>query len=297
MIALRRFAIALAALAASALATPAICAEGSPAGTLLARYAELRDRLADTPFKRPLYLESRQAPGAVHGDVYALIEHALPDVKRAVRGPSQWCDILILHINVKDCRANGARQGVLVARVGRKHDTADEAAHAVEFAFAVADDEPDYVEVTLRADAGPLGTKNYRITLEATDVDPGRTFLHLAYSYAYGAAAALAMRTYMATAGARKVGFTVVGRASDGTPELVRDQRGAVERNAMRYFLAIDACLSTLSEPREARAEQRFEKWFDSTEHYSRQLHEIERSEYLSMKLNGTYAGLNSSRR
>ena len=44
----------------------------------------------------------------------------------------------------------------------------------------------------MSADEGPLGTRDYRLVLEAAPLDGGRTFLHLSYAYAYGTIARLA---------------------------------------------------------------------------------------------------------
>jgi len=57
-----------------------------------------------------------------------------------------------------------------------------------------------------------------------------------------------------------------------------------VERNTMRYYLAIDAYLGALSAPPAQQFEQRLESWFASTEQYPRQLHEVDRAAYLDMK-------------
>jgi len=256
---------------------------------LRARYASRRDQLADNGFKRPLYLESRQSPGAVQGDIDALVDYPFAQFEQAVRGPAQWCDILILHLNVKSCDASSnTREGALVAYIGRKRGTSVEGAHRVDFKFAIVERTPEYLHIELTAASGPFGTRNYRIELKAAGVDSARTFVNLSYSYAYGAVAAMALRTYMTTLGAEKVGFTVVDRRPDGTPVHVGDVRGALERNAMRYFLAVDACVSTASLASEQRFTQRLEHWFDSTERYALQLHEVERSEYLDMKLNGS---------
>jgi len=92
------------------------------------------------------------------------------------------------------------------------------------------------------------------------------------------------MQGYLATVGREKVGFTVVGRQSDGRPVYVDNVRGVVERNAMRYYLAIDAYLGSLVAPQAERQERRLVEWFDGTERYPRQLHELERDEYLAMK-------------
>jgi hypothetical protein len=281
-------AVTVAAFAGSLLcaAIPAAAAADDTADALRARYESLSAQLAASPFKRPLVLQSKQEPGTVQGDIHALIEHPFAQFEKVVRGAAQWCDILILHLNVKDCRASpGSGRNKVIAQLGGKRD--DTGAHRIEFTFDIVDERPDYVQIGLAADAGPLGTRNYRIRLEATAIDATRTFVHFAYSYAYGPAATLAMKTYMNTVGAEKVGFTVVDRQRDGTPILVRDVRGALERNAMRYFLAVDACVSTASVPEDRKFEERLARWFDETERYPQQLHEIDRSEYLATKLNG----------
>ena len=63
-----------------------------------------------------------------------------------------------------------------------------------------------------------------------------------------------------------------------------RGVRGAVERNTMRYYLAIDAYLDGLSAPPADQLEKRLQTWFTATEKYPRQLHEIDRATYLDMK-------------
>jgi hypothetical protein len=52
----------------------------------------------------------------------------------------------------------------------------------------------------------------------------------------------------------------------------------------MRYYLAIDAYLGTLAAPARERIALSMERWFDATERYPDQLHEIERAAYLEMK-------------
>jgi len=41
--------------------------------------------------------------------------------------------------------------------------------------------------------------------------------------------------------GSDKVGFSIVGQGADGQPTLVGGVRGMLERNTMRYYLAVDA--------------------------------------------------------
>ena len=93
--------------------------------------------------------------------------------------------------------------------------------------------------------------------------------------------ARLAMKGYLATVGSDKVGFTTSGTDAQGQPDYVGGVRGVVERNTMRYYLAIDAYLDA---PGAQNRDKRAGLWFDSTERYARQLHELDRSEYLGMK-------------
>jgi hypothetical protein len=57
-----------------------------------------------------------------------------------------------------------------------------------------------------------------------------------------------------------------------------------VERNTMRYYLAVDTFLGAANAPPQIQLEQRLQNWFTAAEEYPRQLHEMERGEYLEMK-------------
>lgn len=260
-------------------------AHGQDATTLRARHTALRDRLADNQFRRPLVLESILTDSALKGDVYAVVAQPYSIVGQALQGTNRWCDILILHLNVKNCSARGSGAGsILNVAVGRKFDQPLADAYRIDFAYRVVASRPDYLAVQLNADAGPLGTKNYRIVIEAIPIDAGSSFLHMSYSYAYGMTARVAMRSYLATIGRNKVGFSIVGRKADGTPVYIGDERGVVERNTMRYYLAVEAYLGAYSLPAAQQPEKRLRDWFAAIERYPRQLHEMERDEYLSMK-------------
>jgi hypothetical protein len=129
-----------------------------------------------------------------------------------------------------------------------------------------------------------MSTRDYRIVFEAVPLGRGETFVHFTYAYGYGTPGRLAAQAYLGTVGSRKVGFTVAGTDADGRPKYVGGMRGAVERNTMRYYLAVDAYLGALSAPPRERMEKSLRDWFAATERYPRQLREIEQGEYLEMK-------------
>ncbi len=59
--------------------------------------------------------------------------------------------------------------------------------------------------------------------------------------------------------------------------------RGAVERNAVRYYLALLAYLDTMALPADQRFEKRINEWFDLTARYP-QLYEMDKEQYLADK-------------
>jgi len=255
------------------------------ATALRAKYAELGGRLDDSPFQRPLVMESSEAAGELKGSMYALLRHPYSTVQSELRLPEHWCDILILHLNTKYCRASAVSAGkVLKVNIGRKSDQPIEQSHRVEFAYRVIEAGPDHLAVVLHAEKGPFGTRDYRILLEAVPLRNGQTFMQLTYSYTYGATARLGMLAYLGTAGSKKVGFTVTGQDKYGLPTYIDGLRGLIERNTMRYYLAIEAYLGALSVPPAARLEKRLTDWYAAVERYPRQLHEIEQEAYLAMK-------------
>ena len=94
----------------------------------------------------------------------------------------------------------------------------------------------------------------------------------------------LALQTYLGTAGRNKVGFSVVQRNAVGQPVLMGGVRGVVERNTMRYYLAINAYLAAERLPPQERQEARLLNWIVATERYPLQLQEVDRASYLTMK-------------
>jgi len=263
----------------------AAAADGGRVAALRSRYAALRERLEHSSFQQRLLLESAESPHVLQGDVWAVVDYPLAAVTGAVTNPAQWCDALILHLNIKYCRplAYGTETALSVA-IGRKYDQPLSEAFRVEFAYRVTAAEPEFVAVELNAAKGPLGTTSYRITLEAVALEPGRVFLHLRYSYGYGLQARLAMDAYLATGGSGKVGFTRIEGAGERDARYIGGMRGAVERNTMRYYLAIDAYLGTRASPAPQRFELSLERWFSATERYALQLHEVDHDGYVAMK-------------
>jgi hypothetical protein len=271
------------ALAACAALLPATVLPRAQA--LHARHAQLQGALQHNAFNRPLHLDSRETDSAVFGEVLSEVPAPFDLVRESLARPAQWCEILILHLNTKHCRQDtNAKPQRLDVIIGRKADQPLEDAHRLSFSFRAESASHAYLRVELDAESGPLGTRDYRIVLEAVPLGLGRTVLRLRYSYGYGLAGRLALQAYLATAARDKVGFTIVGQEPRGQAVHVGGVRGLVERNTMRYQLAIEAHLGAQSSPPEARFERSLRDWFAASARHPRQLHEIEQAEYLEMK-------------
>jgi hypothetical protein len=248
------------------------------ANDLKAKHSELASQLNNNQFNRELYISSSESDTNLKGEIYAVVDYPFATVNKGLNDASHWCDVLILHINIKYCYAQpGSTNTVLTVDLGKKYEQALDDTYRVNFNYKPIASSNDYFALALNAKDGPLGTHTYKIMVEATPLNANRTFLHYTYTYSFGLKGRVAMKTYLATTGREKVGFTQVNH-QEGEPEYIQGVRGVIERNTMRYYLAIDAYLASQQQ------EKRFAHWYDSTNQYSRQLKEVEREAYLAMK-------------
>ncbi|NML46065.1 hypothetical protein HHL11_20120 [Ramlibacter sp. G-1-2-2] len=269
-------ALVLVLAAGQAAASGVLGAEG-----LRAQHASLAPQLASSPLKAPLVMKSEEASRRIEGEMYAVLDQPFATVSSALADPAHWCDILILHLNNKQCQTTRAgADTVLELKVGNTYKQPAAQASTLRFTWKTPEVQPDYLGVQMSAAQGPYSTQDYQLVAEAVPLEGDRTFLHMTYAFGYGAAGSIAFNVYFGTAGKDKVGFS----PANGNPPFVGGARGLMERNTMRYFLCIQAYLDTLAAASDDRLERRMEAWFDGTEKYPRQLHEMERAEYLKMK-------------
>lgn len=236
-------------------------------------------------FERPVYLQSSQSSEQLQGDIHAVLDHRFALVQQALTPAPAWCRILILHLNVKYCRAaRTGQQDRLDVGLGRKFDQPLPEVHWLRFSYQTQPLREDFLRLELQAPSGPLGTRDYHISVEAMPLNVGQTLLHLRYAYRFGLSARWAMQAYLATIGRDKVGFSQVAQASGGPPQPVGGLRGVLERNTVRYYLAIESFLGVQTRPAGEQIQRSLEDWFAGTERYPQQLHEIDQAAYLAMK-------------
>jgi len=271
----------------AAAACPAAAAERPRQGAvhLMDSYHRHSAGLTANTFGIPLVVESSEQDDRVQVDVYGIFDQPFGSVANALKVPANWCDIVALFPNVKACTSREQPDGgLLKLYLGRKVYQSPEDARQIMFDLRNAGRQQDYLDITLTADEGPYGTKDHRIRVEGLPLDKTRTFVHVSYAYSDSSALRLATKVYFATFGRDKVGFTVTGTDGNGTPVYIGGPRGAVERNAVRCYFAIQSVLNTMRYPEEKRFSMRTSQWFDQTTRYRRQLFDLDRQDYLTYK-------------
>lgn len=268
------------------LPAPAADAADAAATALLDRRTALQAQLRGSPFGQPLVLASRERRDGVEGEVHAEVGHPYAQVAAVLKTGTRLCEVMLLHLNVHGCKVEPAAAGdVLVLAIGPKLAATAGTLQRMRYTMRVETATANYLRVQLLAAEGPMSTRDYRLVFEAVPVDAATTFIHLEYAYSYGAMARAAMAVYLATAGRSKVGFTLTGMDAAGRPQYVRGERGVLERNVVRYHLALLAyCSVDSSGSARERTEARQRQWFALTERYPQQLHEMELDEYLREK-------------
>jgi len=261
-------------------------AEQSNGGMILfAKYKEIRSQLEKSPLGTPLYVTSREGDSSLQVVVYGILQYPFERVNAALVSPDNWCKFTPLHLNIKACvssKSDGASR--LAIYSGHKHYQPPEDAHQLDFRFSIIEERPDYLNILIKADKGPFFTKNHRMTLEAVPVDAGITFVRFSYEYSFGTIARLAIKSYFSTLGGNKIGFSIASKDSDNNPQYVKGVLGAVERNAVRYYFALQAYLDSLKLPLSQQFEYSISRWYDLTAKFPRQLYEMDKGEYMNYK-------------
>jgi hypothetical protein len=254
-------------------------------------YQQQTESNRDNPFSLPLILNSSDNNGRLIGSIIAVVPHDFETIRGSLSMQEKWCGILILHLNVKACtyKITGARK--LHLYLGRKFQQAPAQATRISMDFEQKIDNADFIRYKLFSADGPFGSSNYLIELEAMpasnpiteSAEAGQTLLRFNYSYELSLFGRLAAAAYLNTLGRDKVGFTVVGENAQG-PIYIQGLPGIIERNTVRFYLAIDTYFKTVdSNSDHARL---FENWYDATEQFARQLHEVTKQSYLDAKAN-----------
>lgn len=263
-----------------------------PAVTSAATFESLSQRyqkyLAWDKYRRseeePFFLEASETDDAFQARIGAIFEGVTFDrFSTALSDARQWCELVILHLNVKGCTAiDKADPPGIVFYAGRKEYQALDDAEVLELSFEAQSAER-VLNVSMFAEEGPYDTYDYQLAVHAIPVPEG-VYAEFRIGQRFGEIALRLGTLYLKTLGRNKVGFSVVKRDKEGEPVYVRGRRGVVERNAVRYLIALDVFFATEDLAQEVRFERRARMWFDETYRYRTQLYELRRSKYLEFK-------------
>lgn len=258
---------------------------GQGEAILLAAYQKNMARLETSDFGLPLFLESFEQNERVHVDVYGIFGSPFNTVVSVLKSPANWCDIVSLHPNVKACTySEQPGDGLLTFYIGSKEYHPPEDTRQVLYHYRNVEQQAGYLDIILSAVAGPFGTKDHKMRFEALPLDGGRAFVHVSYEYSDSVALRFAEKAYFATLGRNKAGFTVIGSDKNGSPVYIGGPRGAIERNAVRYYFAIQSVMNTLRYPVKSHFSMRTNMWYDLTTSYRKQLFDLDKKDYLAFK-------------
>ena len=253
--------------------------------SLIDKYHKIEKELEKSALTIPFYLESSVSKNASRVDIYGTVKYPFDIVKNELQEPTNWCDIVLLHSNVRACTyKKGNDTWLLTLYNVKKFQDPLEDAYQMNFEYRVIAQQPGFFAISLAAREGPFRTKDHQFGLEAIPLGQDRTFIHLRYSYRYSSLGYFLMKSYFSIFGGGRIGFSVIGTDSEGNPVYVGGLRGAVESNVLRYYFTILAYMDSLKIPVEQRLEKRMSQWYDLTARYKRQLFEMEKEEYLAHK-------------
>jgi hypothetical protein len=248
------------------------------------KFRTIANKLEKSSLGIPVYLESSAGSSTSDADMYGIVSYPFDIVRNELSVPANWCDIVLPHINVRACTYEKLNDEWLLTiySVNKFYQPLKDA-YQMKFDFRTVAEKPEYFDISLDAHEGPFSTRDHRFGFEAIPVDNDRTFVHLSYSYSYSFLGCIAMKSYLAVFGRGKVGFSITG-VKEGNPLYVSGLRGAIERNVVRYYLAMLAYLDTLKFAPEQRFRKRINQWYELTGRYGKQLSEMGKDKYLAYK-------------
>ncbi len=255
---------------------------------LWARYEATKSSLLNNQFGRPISLISAIDNNILSGEIIGIIEFPFSLVGSKLDEPPEWCEALMLHVNTKACTFKNGNIGKIHLYGGRKSYQAPEQSSRITLDFIHQVQQDDFMALKLFSDIGPYGTKNYQIEFMAiplindkAELQSDKTLVRLAFSYRIGWLARQTIRLYLATLGHNKVGFTIT-EIKQGRPIYIKGFKGIIERNTMRYYLALDTVLNV--EKSDDDPLKRYRYWHQATQRFPRQLHEVDTEKYLTNK-------------
>lgn len=244
---------------------------------LLSVYTAIKNQQLPLLQNQPVSIQSNISNNRLSAEVYAVKRYDFSTLVQKLSKPDQWCRFITLHLNIKACIYRLKPESSLSFFAGRKFYEPASDAYELRYRFKPETITENYFKLSLSADEGPFGTSDYLIVLQALKVEK-EILISMSLSYQSSFTSRLGARVYLSTIGADKIGFSQQ-LSADGKQEYIKGIEGIIERNVMRYFIALSTYLDVEDK------DQMISQWFKSTEQYAAQLHEVDEKEYLEAKL------------
>ena len=227
--------------------------------SLLERYQELRNGAGTMLPGTTICLTSSDEGKELSAEVSSIIHHPFEMVVSSLEKAENWCQFMPLHFNIKACTYQ-SREGrkLLTLYSGRKTYQSPDDSYEMTYRFEASRNDQSHLSLKLRADHGPVNTKDYRLEVKAQRDEEG-TLLHIYSSSRPSTLSSILTHGYLSTLGRDKVGFSRIQQ--NGEWRLVQGVRGVIERNVMRYHLAVDSFLSTQPLPETSRHTAALTTW------------------------------------
>lgn len=248
--------------------------------------SDYQQSLKTYPLANSLALSSNISDERRTADIFGVVKHDFLQIKRILQKPENWCAFLPLHLNIKSCLVEKRADNTwLIVFAGRKYYQAPAESDRIDYKFILSPPTNAFLSISLSAKSGPAGTRDYLIQLQATPAATGSgTLIKVRSAYTSSTLSRMGTSIYLATLGKNKVGFSVTGLDDVGQPVYVGGKKGVIERNAMRYFLALTALFDSWHLSEAKRQKARIQQWFKQTQTYARQLYEMPKEDYVAIK-------------
>jgi hypothetical protein len=255
------------------------------AESLIAVYHQFEARIAKSPLVLAIHLESHVESNFSGVDIYGIIDYPFETIQKELSKPRNWCDIIILHPNIRACTYSATDGGTMLTmhNVNRHFQTITEA-YQVYYKYQIMAGTPSFLDISMAADKGPMSSSDHKFRIMAVALDAKRSFVHLSYSYRYSPLQYIAIKSYFALFGSKVAGFSVEGVDEKNGPVYVSGVKASIERNLMRYYMAILAYFDALKYSPEQRFEKRLSGWIDLSDRFQKQFPKIERKQYFEFK-------------
>lgn len=197
------------------------------------------------------------------------LEDGWEHVHRKLKNPVTWCRISLLVPDVRACQINEGEKTAIILSL-RSGGT--EGVREIEHKFRVDKMGPQWIHVVFRADRAAMGVRDAGLSVVARQGATG-VELELEYGLHPSIRSRLATSAYLVGEAGKRPGISY-SISSDGIREYVTGVRALMERNAMRYFLAVLATLET-DDPVSA-----VDAWYEMASRYKADLPEQNKDDY-----------------